>query len=93
VDVQVLNVSEGGCCIHVRQSGAEQDLLGVLAAEERLKLNLFVPGAVVNSLVEVRWYVPIHEEIYSAGLEFVAMNPRDRNLLLSAMKTVARRSP
>ena len=86
VDVQVLNVSEGGCCIHVRQSSADQNFLSVLGGEERLNLNLYVPGAVLNPMVEVRWYVPIHEEVYSAGLEFVAMSSRDRSILMSALK-------
>ncbi len=86
VDVQVLNVSEGGCCIHVRQSTSDHHFLSVLGAEDRLNLNLYVPGAVLSSTVEVRWYVPIQEEVYGAGLEFVAMSSRDRSILLSALK-------
>ncbi len=84
--MQVLDVSEGGCCIHVREASRDQTSLSVLAAEERLNLNLYVPGAVLNSWVEVRWYVPVHDEVYGAGLEFVAMTQRDRSILQSAMR-------
>ena len=86
MEVQVLNVSEGGCCIHVRQSSPEQNSLSMLGAEERLNLNLYVQGAVLNSVVEVRWYVPIHEEVYGAGLEFVAMNQKDHSFLMSVVQ-------
>lgn len=86
VDVQVLNVSEGGCCIHVRQPASDSGSLSVLGTEERLSLNLYVPGAVLNPVVEVRWYAPIHEEVYGAGLEFVAMSSRDRSILQSVLK-------
>ncbi len=86
VDVQVLNVSEGGCCINLRRSPSDPDSVSVLGAEERLNLNMYAPGAVLSSVVEVRWYVPVHEEVYSAGLEFVAMNFRDRSILESVLR-------
>jgi hypothetical protein len=90
MEVQVLDVSEGGCCVHVRESTRDHDSLSVLGAEERLNLNLYLPGAVLNSWVEVRWYVPVHDEVYGAGLEFVAMTQRDRSLLQSAIQGLAR---
>jgi len=66
----------------VWQSSPDRSLL----SEDRLNLNLYVPGAVLSSTVEVRWYVPIQEEVYGAGLEFVAMSSRDRSILMSALK-------
>ncbi len=90
MEVQVLNISEGGCCVHVRELSRDQTSLSFLGVEERLNLNVYLPGAVLNSWVEVRWYVPVHDEVYGAGLEFIAMTQRDRSLLQSAMQDLAR---
>jgi hypothetical protein len=90
MEVQALDISEGGRCVHVRELFEDQISLSFLGAEERLNLNLYLPGVVLNSWVEVRWYVPVHDEVYGAGLEFIAMTQRDRSLLQSAMQGLAR---
>jgi hypothetical protein len=90
MDVRVFNVSEGGCCIHIDPSAAGQDSPWILGTEERLSLKLHVPGATLNAAVEVRWYMPVHSGIHGAGLEFISMSPKDRSVLVAALRSVSR---
>jgi hypothetical protein len=90
MEVHVFNVSEGGCCVHFDPSSAGQDSSWILGTEERLSLKLHVPGATLSAGVEVRWYMPVHSEIYGAGLEFTSMSPRDRSTLISAIQGLSR---
>jgi hypothetical protein len=90
IEVHVFNASEGGCCIHFDPLSAGQDSSWILGTEERLSLKLQVPGATLHAAVEVRWYMPVHSELYGAGLEFVSMSPRDRSTLISAIQDLSR---
>lgn len=90
LEVHVLNVSEQGCCVHFERVFAGQDSPSLLGTEERLNLRLHVPGAILNSVVEVRWYMPVHSEIYGAGLEFISMSPSDRSRLVVAIQSLSR---
>lgn len=89
MDVRVVNISEGGCCVHIDPSPAGEDWSFILGTEERLGFTLAVPGGVVKSVVEVRWYVPSRNDNCVAGLEFVAMSQGDRSILCSAIRNLS----
>lgn len=89
MDVRVVNISEGGCCVHIDPSPDGEDRSFILGAEERFGFTLAAPDGVVKSVVEVRWYVPSRNHTYVAGLEFVAMSQADRSILRSAIRKLS----
>lgn len=88
MDVRVVDISEGGCCVHIVPTSSGSDWSFILGVEDRFSLILTVPGGVVKSIVEVRWYVPSQTHTYVAGLEFVGMSQRDRSLLGLAIRNL-----
>lgn len=89
-EVRLSDVSEGGCCIFLRNPPGGPDQRAMLVVEGPLTLRMFVPGAVLSAQVEIRWYMPIDNDAYAAGLQFLQMSARDRALLLAALQNLGR---
>lgn len=89
-EVRLSDVSEGGCCIFLRNPPGGPDQRAMLVSERPLTLRMFVPGSVVSAQVEIRWYMPIDNDAHAAGLQFLQMSARDRAFLAAALQNLAR---
>jgi hypothetical protein len=86
LEVRVTDVSEGGCCIHIKGPFGGSDRQTLMSAECPLALTLFSPKGVLTLTVEVRWHMPVGADYYAAGLQFLTLTARERSLLLSAIE-------
>ncbi len=89
-EVRLSDVSEGGCCIFFRRQSQGPDPGIFFASAGPLSLKMFSPSGMLISLVEVRWYMPIEEDAYAAGLQFLSMSSRDRSILHAAIQELGR---
>jgi len=89
IKVRVLNISEGGCCIHIDGPSSDLGDLSILCSEGRFELTLFPHEMIPRIAVEVRWYMPFGEGRYGAGLEFTSISGRNRSLLLAALRKLS----
>lgn len=84
IQTRLLDVSEGGCC--VRLDGLSSSASQRLGLQECLELTVFLSGTMLRIVVEIRWYIPISEGVYGAGLEFISMTRTTRALLQAALQ-------
>ncbi|NTV42607.1 MAG: PilZ domain-containing protein [Deltaproteobacteria bacterium] len=84
--VRLSDVSEGGCCVRMDRLPPGSHRFGEQGLQERLELTLFLGGAMSRIVVEVRWYIPVCEGVYGAGLEFISMTRGTRLLLQTALQ-------
>ncbi len=86
IQVRLSDVSEGGCCVCMDRLPSGSYRFAEQGLQERLELTLFLGGVISRIVVEVRWYIPICEGFYGAGLEFISMTRGTRLLLQTALQ-------
>jgi hypothetical protein len=86
IQVRLSDVSEGGCCVRMDRLPSGSYRFGEQGLQERLELTLFLGGVISRIVVEVRWYIPICDGFYGAGLEFISMTRGTRLLLQTALQ-------
>ncbi len=86
IPVRLMDISEGGCCIRVDRRSSGSSLFSELGLHNRFELTVYLNAAMARILVEVRWYMPLSEGVYGAGLEFIWMSKSTRSLIQLAFQ-------
>ena len=86
IQARLLDVSEGGCCARLDSLSSSASQFAQLGLQERFELTVFLSGTMLRIVVEIRWYIPISEGVYGAGLEFISMTRTTRALLQAALQ-------
>lgn len=86
IQVRLTDISEEGCCIRVDRGSSGSILFSELGCHDRFELTVYLNAALARVLVEVRWYMPLSDGVYAAGLEFVSMTRATRSLIQTALR-------
>lgn len=86
IQVRLMDISEGGCCIRLDRRSSGSILFSELGLHDRFELTVYLNGAMARILVEVRWYMPVSDGVYGAGLEFITMTKATRSLIQIALQ-------
>jgi hypothetical protein len=88
--VRLSDVSEGGCCIFLRTDPALPNVGNFFVSDSPLNLKMFLPSGEVSAQVVIRWYMPIEDNAYAAGMQFLMIAPRHFSRLRKAIQEIGR---
>lgn len=89
-EVRLSDVSEGGCCIFLRTDPALPNVGNFFVSDSPLNLKMFLPSGEVSAQVVIRWYMPIGDDAYAAGMQFLMIAPRHLSRLRKAIQEMGR---